>query len=125
MGLVLDMIGTIAIPEIVQRYHILPVIHLILIGLEALLIGLYLFSAYQLGGAASLATSLVISGPLRVVFWAFVVLPGLFIPFMVHVYAIGAGRHSPVWGIVSGVCIVMAGLFLRYLIISPGVPALL
>ncbi len=125
MGLVLDLVGTIAIPEIVQRYHALPIIHLILIGLEAILIGLYLLSAYQLGGAGAFAASLVVSGPLSVVFWAFVVLPGLFLPFMIHVYAIGAGRHSPIWGVVSGVGIVMAGLFLRYIIIFAGVPAFL
>lgn len=125
MGLVFDLVGTIALPEIIRRYPSLPALHLILIGIEALLIGLYFLSAYKLGGAGAFAVSLAISGPLSLVFWLFVAFLGLFLPFVIHVYAIGAGQHSPVWGIVSGVGIIEAGLFLRYIIIFAGVPAFL
>ncbi len=125
MGLVFDLVGTIALPEIVQRYPLLPVFHLMLIGLEAILIGLLLLSAFSLGGAGAFSASLITGGPFSVVFWVMVVFLGLFLPFVIHVYAIGAGRHSPVWGIVSGVGIVVAGLFLRYIIIFAGVPAFL
>ena len=125
MGLTIDLSATIAMPEVARRFHYLPIIHLVLIGLEALLIGLYLYSALGLGGAGAFAADLIIKGHFRTVFWAFVVFPGLFLPFIVHAYAIGAGRHAVIWGIISGVGIVIAGLFLRYIIISAGIPAFL
>ncbi len=66
---------------------------------------------------------MVVYGPLRLIFWLGVVLIGLIYPFVVHAYAIGAGRHS-VWpGIGSGAGTLLAGLFLRYLIITAGIPA--
>jgi len=52
-----------------------------------------------------------------------VVLIGLVFPLIVNIYAIGAGRHSLLSGFVSGVGVVMAGLFLRYLIVTAGIPA--
>lgn len=125
IGLVFDLVGPIAFPEIVRRYPSLPVIHLVLIGLIAIIIGLYLLSALYQGGAGSFAARMIISGPLSVNFWAFVVFLGLFLPFAIHVYAISARQHSPIWDIVSGVGIILAGLFLRYIILFAGVRAFL
>jgi formate-dependent nitrite reductase membrane component NrfD len=50
------------------------------------------------------------------------ILIGLVYPFVVHAYAIGAGQHSVWSGIGSGAGILIAGLFLRYLIIAAGIP---
>jgi formate-dependent nitrite reductase membrane component NrfD len=97
----------------------------VLIGLENILIGMLLITALSSGGAAADSARVIMYGPLRIVFWVGVVLIGLVFPFVVHAYAIGAGRHSLWSGIVAGVGIVVAGLFLRYLIITAGIPAYL
>lgn len=123
LGLTFDLAATIAMPHIHEQVRSMPLIHIILIGLENILIGLLFISALSAGGAAADSARLVMYGPLSVIFWVGVVLIGLAYPFVVHAYAIGAGRHSLMSGIGSGVGIVVAGLFLRYLIVIAGIPA--
>ena len=125
MGLTFDLAATIALPQIQQEIRSMDLVHIVLIGLENILIGLLLITALSAGGAAADSAREIMYGTLRVVFWVGVVLVGLVFPFVVHAYAIGAGRHSLWSGIVAGVGIVVAGLFLRYLIISAGIPAYL
>lgn len=125
LGLTFDLAATIAMPRIHEQIRIMPLIHIILIGLENILIGLLFISALSAGGAAAEAARLVMYGPLSIIFWVGVVLIGLVYPFVVHAYAIGAGRHSLLSGIGSGIGIVVAGLFLRYLIVTAGIPAFL
>jgi polysulfide reductase chain C len=125
LALTFDLAATIARPHIHDQIRAMPLIHIILIGLENILIGLLFISALSSGGAAAQSARLVMYGPLRVIFWVGVVLVGLVYPFVVHAYAIGARRHSLASGIGSGVGIVVAGLFLRYLIITAGIPAFL
>ncbi|MFZ5915957.1 MAG: NrfD/PsrC family molybdoenzyme membrane anchor subunit [Chloroflexota bacterium] len=121
MGLTIDMTATISEPETPHRFRFLPVIHMSAIGIEAILVGLLLFSAKSLGGAASQSVDMIVSGHMRVAFWVGFVFVGLVYPFSVHAYAIGAGRHSALSGIGSGIGIVFAGLFLRYIILSSGI----
>jgi len=125
LGLTFDLAATIAMPHIHDQIRSMPLIHIILIGVENILIGLLLITALSSGGAAGDSARIIMYGPLRIVFWVGVVLFGLVYPFVVHAYAIGAGRHSLVSGIGSGVGIVVAGLFLRYLILTAGIPAYL
>jgi len=125
MGLTIDFSATLALPEVQRRFRNMPVIHLTLIGLEALLIGLLLYVALNAGGAAAESARIIILGPLSISFWAGVVLPGLVYPFIVHAYALGAGRHSLASGLGSGIGIVVAGLFLRYIIVFSGIPPIL
>ncbi|MDW8102250.1 MAG: NrfD/PsrC family molybdoenzyme membrane anchor subunit [Anaerolineae bacterium] len=125
MSFVFELAGTIAPSEIVHRYTLPSVIFLILIGLKAILIGLYLLSASSLGGAGSFAVRMIISGPLSVSFWTFVVFLGLLLPFITHAYAIGTRHLSPVWHIISGMGIILAGFFLRYIVLLAGVRAFL
>lgn len=125
MGLTFDLAATIALPQIQQEIRAMDLVHIVLIGLENILIGLLLITALSAGGAAADSAREIMYGPLRIVFWVGVVLIGLVFPFVVHAYAIGAGRHSWWSGIVAGVGIVVAGLFLRYLIIVAGIPAYL
>lgn len=125
MGLTIDLGATMAVPDVARRFHALPIIHIVLIGLEAVLIGLVLAAAWLKGGVAAESALLMVSGPHSIIFWAFVVFPGLFFPFVVHAYAIGARRHGAVSGILSGAGIVIAGLFLRYLIVFSGIPVAL
>ena len=95
----------------------------ILIGLENVLIGMLLISALHTGGAAAESARMVMTGPLSAIFWIGVVVIGLIYPMVVHIYAIGARHHTLLSGISSGVGIVLAGLFLRYLIVTAGIPA--
>lgn len=125
LGLTFDLAATLALPHIHQDIRAMPLIHVVLIGLENILIGLLLITALSSGGAAADSARLIMYGPLQVTFWVGVVLIGLVFPFVVHFYAIGAGRHSFWSGIVAGVGIVVAGLFLRYLIVTAGIPAYL
>lgn len=123
MALTFDLVATIAMPEIHHEMTVMPLVHIVLIGLENVLIGLLLLSALNAGGAAAESARLIMYGPLSVLFWVGVVLVGLIYPFVVHAYAIGAGRHSLWSGIGSGAGILIAGLFLRYLIVIAGIPA--
>jgi polysulfide reductase chain C len=125
MGLTFDLAATIAQPQIQQEVRSMDLIHIVLIGLENILIGLLLITALSSGGAAADSARMIMYGPLQITFWVGVVLIGLVFPFVVHFYAIGAGRHSFWSGVVAGVGIVVAGLFLRYLIITAGIPAYL
>lgn len=125
MGLTIDLAATITLPEVQRRFHALPVIHLVAIGLEAILVGLLLYSANSLGGAGAMSVQMLVSGHMRAVFWIGFVAIGLVYPFAVHAYALGAGRHSAASGIGSGIGIVVAGLFLRYIILASGIPPIL
>jgi formate-dependent nitrite reductase membrane component NrfD len=125
MGLTIDMTATISEPETPHRFRSLPVIHMAAIGIEAILVGLLLYSAKNLGGAAAQSVDMIVSGHMRVAFWVGFVFVGLVYPFSVHAYAIGTGRHSALSGISSGAGIVFAGLFLRYIILYSGIPFVL
>jgi formate-dependent nitrite reductase membrane component NrfD len=125
MGLTIDLAATIALPEIQRRFDSLPVIHMVAIGLEAILVGLLLYSANSLGGAGAMSANIMVVGHMRAAFWIGFVAIGLVFPFVVHAYAIGAGSHSPISGIGSGLGIVVAGLFLRYIILASGMPPVL
>jgi formate-dependent nitrite reductase membrane component NrfD len=123
IGLTVDLSATLFVPDLQHRIPQLPLIHLALIGAETVLLGMLLITAFVNGGAASQAALDIVIGPHSLVFWLLIVLPGFIFPFVVHAYAVGLGRHSPFSGLGSGVGIVVAGLFLRYLILASGLPA--
>jgi formate-dependent nitrite reductase membrane component NrfD len=123
VGLTVDLSATLIVPEMQHRIRRLPLIHLALIGAETVLLGMLLITAFANGGTASQAALDIVIGPHSLVFWLLIVLPGFIFPFVVHAYAVGLGRHSPLSGLGSGVGIVVAGLFLRYLILVSGLPA--
>jgi formate-dependent nitrite reductase membrane component NrfD len=125
LGLTFDLVATLALPHIHDEIRPMPLIHIVLIGLENILIGMLFISALSAGGAAAEAARMVMYGPLSIVFWIGVVLVGLAYPFVVHAYAIGRGSHSLASGIGSGVGLIVAGLLLRYLIVVAGIPAAL
>lgn len=125
VGLTVDLSATLAIRDVQHRIPQLPLIHLAMIGAETVLLGMLLITAFVSGGAASQAALDIVIGPHSLVFWLLIVLPGFIFPFVVHAYAVGLGGHSPFSGLGSGVGIVVAGLFLRYLILVSGIPAAL
>lgn len=125
VGLTVDLAATLSVVHVHERVHRLPLIHLAMIGIETLLLGLLLITAFIEGGAAAQSAHDIVIGPHSIVFWILIVLPGFVFPFIVHAYAAGLGGHSALSGLGSGIGIVVAGLFLRYLIIVSGIPVLL
>ncbi len=123
MGLTIDLGATLAIPTVQRRFNNLPLIHMILIGLEIALLALLLVTSLNQGGEAALSAKLIMTGPGSVVFWVVVMGFGMVFPLLVHVYAFALHGHGYISGILSGVGIVIAGLFVRYLIIAAAVPA--
>jgi len=122
LGATFDLAATIATPRIQGQSRGMDLIHIVVIVLEAILIGLLLITALSSGGAAAESAHMVMYGSLRWIFWLGVVLVGLILPFVVHTLAVGRGRHSLWAGIGSGAGSLVAGLFLRYLIITAGIP---
>lgn len=123
MALAFDLAATIAVPHIQEQVRSMDLVHVVFIGLESILIGLLLIVALGEGGVTAESARLIMFGPLRLVFWLGVVSIGLVIPFLIHAYAVGTGRHSLWLGLGAGAGIVLAGLFLRYLIVTAGIPA--
>jgi formate-dependent nitrite reductase membrane component NrfD len=122
MGLAFDLSATLAIPEIHRRYNIMPLVHMVFIGLEIVLLALLLILALNQGGEAAESAKLILIGNRSVVFWVLVVGFGMIYPFMVHVYAFARHSHGYISGILSGAGIVIAGLFVRYLIVAAAIP---
>jgi formate-dependent nitrite reductase membrane component NrfD len=122
MGLTFDLSATLAIPEIHRHFRFMPLAHMILIGLEAALLALLLVLALNQGGEAAASARLILVGKSSVVFWVLVVGFGLLYPLLVHAYAYARHAHGYLSGILSGIGIVIAGLFIRYLIIAAAIP---
>jgi formate-dependent nitrite reductase membrane component NrfD len=122
MGLSFDLAATLAVPEIHRRYAAMPLVHMFFIGLETLLLALLIFVSLNRGGEAAESAKLIIMGNRSVIFWVLVVGFGMVYPFLVHVYAFARHSHGYLSGILSGVGIVIAGLFVRYLVVAAAVP---
>jgi formate-dependent nitrite reductase membrane component NrfD len=122
MGLSFDLAATLALPEIHRRYDLMPLVHMLFIGLEVVLLALLLFLALNQGGEAAESAKLILLGNRSVIFWVLVIGFGMVYPFMVHVYAFARHSHGYVSGILSGAGIVIAGLFVRYLIVAAAIP---
>lgn len=122
MGLAFDLSATLAIPEIHRRFRFMPLAHMIFIGLEMALLALFLVLALNQGGEAAESARLILVGKSSVVFWVLVVGFGLLYPLLVHAYAFARHAHGYVSGLLSGTGIVIAGLFVRYLIVAAAIP---
>jgi polysulfide reductase chain C len=122
MGLSFDLAATLAVPEIHRRYAAMPLVHMIFIGLEVALLALLMFVSLNQGGEAAESAKLILIGNRSVVFWVLVIGFGMVYPFMVHVYAFARQSHGFLSGILSGAGIVIAGLFVRYLIVAAAIP---
>jgi formate-dependent nitrite reductase membrane component NrfD len=122
MGLCIDLAATLAVPDLHERYKNLPIVHLALIGLEVALLALLLFMALNEGGEAAESARLILSGSDSVAFWGLVIGFGMVYPLLVHGSALLRKRHGYISGILSGAGVVIAGLFVRYLIVSAAIP---
>jgi formate-dependent nitrite reductase membrane component NrfD len=124
MGLCIDLAATLSIPQIGRRFKYLPLVHMIVIGLEVALLALFLGLAVVKGGEAAESARLILFGRASVTFWVVVIAFGMVYPFMVHVYAVARHAHGYISGLLSGVGIVIAGLFVRYLIVAAAIPVI-
>lgn len=122
IGLCIDLAASLVVPEVPHRFKNLPLVHIILIGLEVALLALLLIMAIDQGGEAAESAKLILNGNGRIVFWGLVVGFGMVYPFAVHLYAFTRHSHGYLSGILAGAGIVLAGLFVRYLIVAAAVP---
>jgi formate-dependent nitrite reductase membrane component NrfD len=122
MALSIDLSAALVEPQEPRRYKHLPQVHMITIGLEVALLALLLFLALNQGGEAAESAHQLLQGDQQVIFWVFVVGLGMLFPFVVHAYELFRHRHSYVAGVLSGAAIVLAGLFIRYLIVAAAIP---
>ena len=122
MGLSFDLAATLALPEIHRRYTVMPLVHMIFIGLEVVLLALLMIVSLGKGGEAAESARLILLGNRSIIFWVVVMGFGMVYPFMVHVYAFARHSHGFLSGILSGAGIVIAGLFVRYLIVAAAIP---
>lgn len=122
MGLCIDLAASLAVPDVQHRFKNLPLVHIILISLEMGLLGLLLVTALNQGGEAAQSANLILTGNWSVAFWVVVIGFGMLYPLMVHVNAFARHRHGYVSGILSGLGIVVAGLFVRYIIVAAAIP---
>jgi len=120
-ALTVDLAATILTRGQAPRGRREHFIHLGLITGEAVLVGQLLAHAFLEGGAAAASARDILVGPHSIVFWVFIMVLAFAVPFVGHVYAAGRGRHQPSTGLVSGVSLIISGLFLRYLIIVSGI----
>ena len=122
MGLTLDLSATLTLPQVPHRYKNLPLIHMGLIGLETALLALLLVLSLLRGGEAAESARLILFGSESVIFWVLIIGLGMVFPFIVHAYGFVRRSHGYLSGVLSGAGIVIAGLFVRYLIVAAAVP---
>jgi len=122
MALSLDLSATMMVPETPHRFKRLPLIHIALIGLEIIVLAVFFYVSYQKGGEAAESVQLILTGAGSLIFWIVVAGLGLAFPFVLNVYALIRGSHGHVVGILAGATIVLAGLFVRYLIVAAAIP---
>lgn len=90
----------------------------ILVGLEAALLTILLLVTLS-GGIAEAASSLILlKGFMAVPFWLFVIVIGLVVPLVVKFGAVSPGTHI---ALITGTCLTMGALALRYSIVMSGV----
>ncbi len=124
VGLTVMVSGTLMVGDMRQQIRRLPAIHLVLIALEVGLLALLLATALWQGGAAAEAAESLAIGAHSAIFWALFVVPGFAIPLAILGLGV-AGVHSRALELVAGICIIVAGLVLRYLVLISGIPVTL
>lgn len=122
IGLTFDLSSTLVMPEIHDRYKQMTLVHLVFIGLEIALLALLLIAALFQGDEAAESAKLILMGEGSVVFWVLVVGFGMIYPLAVQVYALARRRHGFLSGLLAGAGMVLAGLFVRYLIVVAAIP---
>ena len=122
MGLSFDLAATMAVPDLHERYGKMPIVHMSLIGLEVALLALLMIVSLAKGGEAAESAKLILFGGQAVAFWVLVIGLGMSYPFSVHAYAYARHKHGFVSSLLAGAGIVVAGLFVRHLVVAAAIP---
>ena len=126
VAMTVDLADAFSEEDIHHKIFRLPLIHLAIIVIETLLIGLLFLTAFLEGGAAAQSVRDILTGPLSIIFWGLIVLPGFVFPFIVHAYvAAGLNTITNPISLASAIGIFISGLFIRFIIIAGGIPAFL
>jgi formate-dependent nitrite reductase membrane component NrfD len=110
------------VPGATHRFKRLPLVHVILLVLEIALLALLFYTALGQGGEAAESANLILTGAGSLLFWIVVAGLGLAFPLLLNLYALVRGSHGYAVGILAGAAIVLAGLFVRYLIVAAAIP---
>ena len=122
MGLSFDLAATMAVPNLHERYGKMPIVHMSLIGLEVALLALLMILSLAKGGEAAESAKVILVGGQSVSFWVLVIGLGMIYPFSVHAYAYTRHKHGFVSSLLAGAGIVVAGLFVRHLVVAAAIP---
>jgi polysulfide reductase chain C len=122
MSLSLDLSASVMVPETPHHFKRLPLVHIALLGLEIIVLAVFFYIALQKGGEAAESAQLILTGAGSLIFWIVVAGLGLAFPLVLNLYALLRGSHGYVVGVLAGAAIVVAGLFVRYLIVAAAIP---
>jgi polysulfide reductase chain C len=122
MGLSFDLAATMAVPDLHERYGRMPIVHMVLIGVEVFLLALLMIVSLLKGGEAAESARMILVGSQSAIFWVLVIGFGMVYPFTVHAYAYARHKHGFALSLLAGAGIVVAGLFVRYLVVAAAVP---
>jgi len=105
-----------------ESFHRLAKIDAVLIMMEALCLYFYLEISVHAGFAAATSAKMLMGGSLAAVFWLGVAVIGLLIPFLLEFKSLKKEiNFKAAKTTVAGLCILIGGLSLRYLILAAGV----
>lgn len=92
----------------------------VLIVIEAIVLGLYLFFRYKAGEEGKGSARLLLSGDLKFVFWIGIIVSGFFLPIILEaVYSQFQEQHFLLF--LNGVFLLIGGFFLRYGVVYAGI----
>ena len=112
-----------AVQSNTEGFHFLAKVDGILVLLEIACLAFYLIIMAKSGVAASASTHMITSGSLAAAFWLGVVVIGLLIPFILEFksFKANAAKLNVTQTAVTGICLLLGGLALRYIILAAGI----
>ena len=126
MLIIFSGLGTSFFP--IQSIHLPQVLGLvnamekIFIGLESLILAIYLFFGHQNraeGAQAKNSVRLLVSGNLKYIFWIGVVISGIFFPIILEIiYSVSEGSVALL--VIAGIFLLISGFLLRFGILAAG-----
>ena len=103
-----------------QLTHMLMLTEQILILIEGLIFGLYLFFIYKTKEQGESSVRLLVSGDLKFVFWLGIIVSGFLFPIILE-YLYSEFPDYPFLLLLTGFFLLMGGYFLRFGILAAGI----
>ena len=92
----------------------------ILVFIEAVILGIFLFSRYRTKEQGRTSVNVLISGHLKFVFWGGIIVAGFFFPIVLEAVYSKLPEHTFLL-FLTGIFLLVGGFFLRFGIISAGI----